>query len=364
MTFSEFCLILYPFLKDRCKNKADLFDCVVLNSINQDSTTVIEKISQLSDRQKHYLCNGHSSFSHLAGMIYPVLDTSKFEKILRGLVSNGVLKEAIAAFGSYIGNLREDNFAEKIAGEYKKIVSDSSAIYRSAQLRGTAELRSELFAENGGVCPCCGRSMTLDTTKENAMIAVKIDAFDVDSNSSSQNIGLCKRCAHLYDTGELEKDLAEVKKFLEKAAAIRDVAGSIAIHEKLMNAIEELLRTKAPLTQLNMTSLKINQKIDQNETPLLYNKVQDNVNRYFPFLDEMFSQFDGDADHSYDFLSSSIKMASILAESNTKDKNVIFCELVKKVSSAGSCDQIVAEIIVSYFIQSCEVFREIPKQSK
>ena len=56
-----------------------------------------------------------------------------------------------------------------------------------------------------------------------------------------------------------------------------------------------------------------------------------------------------------------LKLLFLKVEKNSKSIESIFNCLVNQVSNAAECEKSIAEIIVSYFIQSCEVFHEISK---
>ncbi len=363
MTFTELCEILYPFFKARCKSKADFFDLLILNSIGSNGGAVSQNIAKMSGKQKRNLCNGMYSISKIAIEIYPVLDTSALVDILNATIQGDSIDEFIEAFSGYISNMTKGNFAQKLADEFKEIILDNSAMFRSAQLQGTAIRRSQLFQEDDGLCPCCGKKLSLDTAAKNAILAVKIDEFDHDTGKPYKMIGLCVDCAKLDKLGKLDKDLVAIKGNLERKAKLHEQAGSVSVDEKLMEAIERLLKSpKSSKIDLSMKSLKINQKIDMQKELVFYNKIKGNVASYFPLLYKMFGELDGDDKRSYELLSSTIKTSFLIAEKKSQNKEDIFNLLVDQVSSAGNCDKSIAEIIVSYFVQSCEVFHEIPKQ--
>ena len=355
-------MMLEPFLKSRCKSKAEVFDLIVLNSISDAGSEIGQDIAKMTPKQKRNLFSGISSISRIAERIYPVLDTSGLVKVLEDTIQGDSLANFVETFSCYVGNVTKENFAQKVADQFKKIIFDSSATFRSAQLQGTATLRAQLFEEDDGICPCCGKSLSLNSADENAIVATKLDTFDSDTGRPYKMIGLCKDCANLYAIGKLDKDLAHAKERLEKKANLRKQAGTISVDGKLMSAIEILLKeSKTSDVVLNMKSLKINQKVDKENELFLYNKIKSNVAHYFPNLYKLFGELDGEERRSYELLSSTIRTAFLFAEKESQNKEDIFNLLVDKVSIAGCCDKSVAEIIVSYFVQSCEVFHEISK---
>lgn len=360
MTFSDLCRLIHPFLKGRCKNKAELFDLLILNSIRLENEGLREEIAHMTAKQKRNLCNGVYSISKIAEKIYPFLDMSDLIKILKDKIQGYALDDFVSTFGCYDGNVTKENFAEEVSNLLRRIILDNSVLFRSAQLEGTATLRSELFQEDAGICPTCGCPLNMDSSKENAIVAIGVDGSS--PHDATKSIGLCRKCAEKCRNGSLDKDLAKIKKSLEEKDDLRKQTGSIEIDEKLMAAIDCLLRQgNDTKVKLSMKSLKISQKIDKNENFALFAKIKMNVSSYFSMLYGMFGELDGEDKRSYEFLSASIKIAFLKAEKTSNNIEAIFNCLVNQVSRAAACEKSIAEIIVSYFVQSCEVFHEISK---
>lgn len=360
MTFSDLCRLIHPFLIGRCKSKAELFDLLILNCISAKNEGLRERISQMSAKQKRNLYEGKSSISKIAEKIYPYLDGSELIEIMSKEIAGYAVGDFVETFGYYIPDINKENFAKKFLEVLRKIVLDNSAMFRSAQLEGTASLRSELFEEDEGKCPNCGKSLSLDSSDEYAIVAIGLDGSS--PSSSTKSIGLCRKCAELHRNGELSKDITSLKDKVERLSSMRKQTCDISFDEKLANATDSLLRNcKSQRIKLSLKSLRISQKIDKDKEFALYNKIKSNVVMYFPLLYEMFSNLDGDKRRSYEVLSSSIKIACIKAEEKTKNKEEVFNCLTDEISTIADCEKSVAEIIVSYFVQSCEVFHEISK---
>lgn len=279
---------------------------------------------------------------------------------LKNEINGYLVDELVVTFGYYEKKISSNNYPEKIASMLKQILLDNSALFRSAQLEGTMTLRSHLFEEDEGLCPNCGKQITLDSSKDNAIVAIGLDGLS--PRKPEATIGLCRNCAELLRNNKLKKDLSSIKGSLEKRSLIKKQTCDIYFDDKLSDAVKKLLKKgEFSSVQISMKSLKINQKIDIKEEFSLYNKIRMNVVIYFTRLYKLFRSLDGDEQRSYDVLSSSIKTASIIAEQKTNNKEDVFNFLVDQISSMTNCEKSIAEIIVSYFVQSCEVFHEISK---
>lgn len=358
MTFSDLCRLVYPFLTRRCKSKAEVFDLLILNCISSKNEGLRDEISHISAKQKRNLFENRSSISKISEKIYPYLDTSTLVEILNEEITGFSIDDFVETFSCYVSEVNKENFATKCAETLRKILLDSSSLFRSVQLEGTATLRSKLFEEDNGKCPSCGKLLSLDSSEENAIVAIGLDGSS--PSASSKVIGMCRRCAELHRNGELKKDINSLKENVERLSSIRNQTCDISFDEKLIVAVDNLLRNcKSQKTKLSLRSLKISEKIDKNKDFALYNKIKSNVVMYFSSLYEMFSNLDGEKQRSYEVLSSSIKIACIRAEEKTKSKEEVFNYLTDEISIIASCEKSIAEIIVSYFVQSCEVFHEI-----
>lgn len=314
----------------------------------------------MSSKQKRNLCNGFSSISKISAKIYPVLDVSNLIEILKSEIQGYAIDDLVNTFSYYDGDINKKNFAEEVSNMLRKIILDNSALFRSAQLEGSATLRSELFQEDECVCPTCGCPLDMDSSKENAIVAIGLDGLS--PSKISKAIGLCRKCAEKYRAGLLEKNVEKIKRTLEERNELRKQIGSIDFNEKLVNAIDSLLRQSSHVEiKSKMKSLKISQKIDKEKDFALYVKIKTYVSSYFSILYNLFGDLDGEDKRSYELLSASIRIAFLKAEENSDNKEAIFNCLVNQVSNAANCEKSIAEIIVSYFVQSCEVFYEISK---
>ena len=360
MTFSDLCKLLHPCLRGRCKNKAELFDLLILNSMRSETEGLKEQIAKMSVKQKRNLCNGVYSISHIAEEIYPFMDTTDLVEVLKKEIKGDAADDLVETFSFYDNTIDKNNFAQKVSDVLREILLKNSSNFRSAQLEGTATLRAELFEEDDGVCPNCGCRLDLNSAETNAIVAIGLDGLS--PSSSSKAIGLCRRCAEKFRNGKIEKDLTQIKEKLREQSSLRNEVGLIAITEKLMTAIDSLLRRGGTAKiKLSMKSLKIDQKIDKKRDFALYNKVRLYVASYFPVLFDMFGKLDGEDERSYELLSASIEIACMNAERVSQSKEAVFNSLAEQVSRAANCEKSIAEIIVSYFVQSCEVFHETAK---
>lgn len=135
---------------------------------------------------------------------------------------------------------------------------------------------------------------------------------------------------------------------------------SISVDLELINALERLLESPGEnMVKLNLTALRIDKKIDPSTDSLLSKKVKSYVSEYFPTMNEFIHDKDGVSEKSFEKLAVTMRAVYLEANEKTGDKNRIFDSVVDIMQGMTGCSRIVAEIIVSYFVQDCEVFDEI-----
>ncbi|MBO6286213.1 MAG: hypothetical protein J6O18_07880 [Bacilli bacterium] len=131
--------------------------------------------------------------------------------------------------------------------------------------------------------------------------------------------------------------------------------------ERLTNAAKKLKSAKSDqLKRLSYKALRVNRKILPDNTMLL-SDIEDKVTRFFPFLMECFSEDDGLDGYSYDELSKSIRAIFESANAECATQEEVFETISKKIAAIVDETENVGRVIVAYFVQTCEVFNEIPE---
>ena len=145
--------------------------------------------------------------------------------------------------------------------------------------------------------------------------------------------------------------------FMEKEKANR-ATGDILFPDRLRSAVQKLVSLpNSGLANLSYNSLKIRQKIP-DDFLFLRQKIEDNVTRYFETLRQAFSDYDGE-NNCFQSLQKSVREMFINIEQTSLNLSEIFNLMSTKISAQINEDIIVGEIIVSFFVQTCEVFNEI-----
>ena len=226
-----------------------------------------------------------------------------------------------------------DSYSLKNSDEIKTIAADAHIM--------------ELMAEQAGMCPHCGRPI-----HNNTSTIIRID--------KCADMLLCVECAALAQNSDnLLSELAEKKSACQEQFGARDAISM----NKLSDDIRELLQIISygePLTQsdLHMSPLKVKRKVTEKQ---LRRKILNNVvDGMYEMVNEVIEDLAAQNKINVKNFRKSIRRMYEDASDQADDQSTIFNELVHYLYARSGMKYYEAcEILVSYFVQSCEVFNEI-----
>ena len=358
MTFSEFLTTLKKYVAPS-KTDADYFDLIFSNCLDSDDLS--DKLCKYGRVQKFYLLNGERSASAVAAKAIEHYSEDIFgEFILETIVYENV-NDLRKEFRGYGIKISKTDYDLSLAGAFRKILITEASKYRANTPHGNYKLRSMLLEENPtGICPClgCGNRLSLQPEENRRYLLLQCLFLDDGPKDYSNSIGICDEC---YQSKNFDfEDLRKKKTgFLSRIRALTEMEDPL-FSERLRLAAKKLVELRFEMdSKLSYKSLTIYQKISSDQ-PLLLNKIRNYIVTYFPLLREVFSESDGNG-YSFDSLSKSIHRMYLNAEIQGLDQSAIFSVLSTKISEVINEELIVGEIIVSFFVQTCEVFHEISK---
>lgn len=232
------------------------------------------------------------------------------------------------------------------------------------------------FAEVGGLCPLCGKALIQigktkyikqyeiahiypcnPTTKDTSALIGIIPPQDTEAFDNK--IALCLACHHTYDDDKTLDRYLELKSKKDRLLAetsIKNIIGNYQLEDDISDILSKLLtiddKTISSVS-LNTNALKIKEKIEDNYS-LLRRTIEGNVTKYYPLVQKMLKEIGSE---KFDNISIQIKSFYKKCTSLTHDKNIIFNQITEWVKIHSKNDnKIACEIIVSFFIQNCEVF--------
>ena len=244
--------------------------------------------------------------------------------------------------------IEEANYSCPLTGEklYKKVKGETLRKYRIVQIYPD------------------------DLTPEQSLEFDKIKPAPANYDSVDNLIALCPDCAAAYIHNPTPQ---EYERLLQKKNEIvRIHAGKIAASgSDLEKEIVEIIKAVIGInkrTQLKRFSdpVKVKDKI-RPEFYALQQEMEDRVVKYYPFIEEKFSALDGINGASFNVIRSEVNVVYQKLEAAGMNQEEICDELsnwILESFSFGSSHKTAGYIVVSFFIQLCDVFRPIKEPTE
>ena len=178
--------------------------------------------------------------------------------------------------------------------------------------------------------------------------------------SGSTDIIICADCERVISSYSEEKLVALAKK-QEIADTLNTVRDDVAC-EKLDGEIETVLRLVHDLdgsddTRLKLDPVTIDRKITDTR---LRDRVRGDVLPLFDGVNSILERLDGERVFNSERFAKQIKRAYEDTKDSGLSQRQIYDLLVEKLNSkSGGQYKTACEVIISYFVQRCEVFDEI-----
>lgn len=240
-----------------------------------------------------------------------------------------------------------------------------------------------LYSEVEGMCPLCPNSLMyeknsqnrknfeiahiypLNPKKEELELLNREEKLSSNPNNLNNLICLCVSCHTKFDkprTLDEYKELVAIKKALLRQTKDKALWNNTKIEKDIEEIIRILATEEIDLSKediLKYDPKEIDRKVNDTITPLTKRKIHRNVQDYFQIVKSKFIELDKITPLTTETISSQVKTHFLLLckEHKKINQKVIFDALVSWVSKRTKQDNDDAsEILISYFIQNCEVF--------
>lgn len=240
------------------------------------------------------------------------------------------------------------------------------------------------FDEVNGVCPLCGVFL-MHTKKSKSKvfeiahiypnspnlleqaILTDVEKLGGDSEDFRNKIALCKTCHRNYDSNKTVDDymkLLNIKKTLlsrqlSKAdMSLTNIEDDIYYVMNMLSSPENIKLIE--LEQLSLSALRISEKVE-NEYHLLKRNIEFNTSNYYCFIQNEFKNLNQSKKNRFELIASAVHNAYLHCSSNTEDKELIFVQLTEWLKSKTNGNDEACRIIISFFVQNCEVYDKIAK---
>ena len=241
-------------------------------------------------------------------------------------------------------------------------------------------LKMSLLCDVGGRCPLC--SLQLLSNRQNKLTRVfdvahiyPLNATDKEKallkneerlskeiNCEENYIPLCKPCHKIYDTKktvEEYRQLVAIKKQTIKTKSLIETWDNQSLHEDISNVVidlENLSQSDINKAALSLDALKLKDKTDNSFGLINESKVTNYIVNFYNPIDRAFKRIEKQRSTTT-FIFTQIRSYYCAQVFNDLDQSEIFenmCRWIMSCTSINSTEK--SEVIVSYFIQHCEVF--------
>lgn len=234
--------------------------------------------------------------------------------------------------------------------------------------------------EVDGKCPKCGRALffskggkklkryeiahiyPLNARPEEILELKHEERLSSDLNAFENLIALCVACHTELDklrTAEEYRDLLAIKKGLLQRAEQQEIQSQYQLQEDIRHVISGLDSVAAPITgvALNYDPKKVDDKLDQTMPHSTKNKIKHNVSDYFQYVRMRFEELERENPNLSELISLQVKTFYVQQKRLQLSQHAIFVNIVSWfIAKTKPATVEAAEIVASYFVQSCEVF--------
>lgn len=279
-------------------------------------------------------------------------------------------------FKSYDASANSTNIARKLADVFVEIIRTSagivepSALERQRQSQNELDLRNQygdyLLNETGYACPFpgCGHSLITSSATGRAINSFNVVLIDKAEGPQIENLlAVCPSCYATYsidDNPRKSSELKNIKKILAEHQKSIQLLDSLSLEEGIVGVLSQIKKLKMKdIEESSLDPKELTQKIDPNENLILYNTIKSLVSIYYPSIHDIMINADKRGDIDYDEVQDQIHAMYKKLNKAKKTKEEIFNEIVEKIHKVSLYEEIYCQIVVSFFVQKCEVFDAI-----
>ncbi len=386
--FSKFAQLTAPILKGKMSQAEYARTLLILAC---DFTGIDDDpVSQRDDEALKSYYTGSRGIGSIAAEISRYTDTQVFERYLENMELRFDAEMALyKALSPYCPTMTDTSIYQSASELLNRIVLRASkgrkgTVSNDTQLNQDKQLEAALIQESNGKCAFCSKRLT--TIKRGALITcaevtritpVAINSVErltyeksgitlPEAGSADDYIALCKDCssAYLHDSssGKVKRALKAKDRLKTRQIAL-DRLDRVPIEDEIAEAIEKLCGVKqGEATALRMDALALCNKISAKE-PLLKDRISNDVAKYYRFIEDNFRRLSDTLNLNFDTLiAAQVNMAFESIRTIDDNQSVTYQLLVDWLQEkTGSRSREACEILISFFVQNCEVFDELPK---
>lgn len=331
----------------------------------KDDNPVIDQ----SDQTFKSYFNGTRPIRAFTKKIIRYVEPELFKSYIGGM-GDGTAENLVQKFEKDCPGINSYNVTEVLARLFENILLEISSSGKTLPVtnKGKGLLKDNmgirLVIETDATCPndWCSNSLQVDYGDRVDLIYEVLKIDESGAEEFENLLAVCPECASKIKqnhTAQMTNRLVEIKHRLMEI----DRQSSILTSERLEKGVEKVLEKisiadEDELVPLNYNPVPVRQKIEKKYNPL-YFKVKAYVIPYFDKVDDWLKQMDQDGRQHYRAFSNAMKINWLKLKMDDVSQPDAFEQLVNWLETNTHEDRMACEIVVSYFIQKCEVFDAI-----
>ncbi len=370
LEFKEFFNLMKPILNGRANANLVRELVSMITSLDSD----IDPSESQKDNTLRAYANGSRELSDdYARSIIDCLDYRNFVESINSR-DDAIISRLAEDFSSIDASITPENVGEKAADIFVDILHRQAGGGRKGVSSTISNRRynlkykygERLLIETQGSCPNkCGKPLYI-SRNEKSIPSYEVTVIDGNEAIDDYDnlIALCPDCHNLYSLAPNEDDIEEmieIKNMLKDREFSEKGLSVLSIEKGIENILENLGGVDySSLPKLNYDAVKVKDKIYKNDF-LLIRKNIENVTSYFLFIDEKLKGMEKENKIHYEELSIQVRLAYLEARKIMNGQEQIYESLVDWLVTKTKQRRDSCEIMISYFVQKCEVFDAITK---
>lgn len=249
----------------------------------------------------------------------------------------------------------------------------------SKRKKPTENMGLVLFDEVGGICPKCTKPLMKkskgqmtklyevahiypNSPRPHEIELLKAEAkLSEDVDDESNLIALCRDCHKIFDnprTIEGYREMVSIKKELQRLSSLKKSWFDNSIDDEIKKVIASLASFSGEsLEELSLEAITVDSKSDETLSGLVKLKIKNNVRYFYSDIKSKFAELDKAMPYTSDTIYCQVKTYYLKLKKQNLDQTQIFSALTDWVKNTTDCKNIeVSEVIVSFFVQNCEVY--------
>lgn len=183
-----------------------------------------------------------------------------------------------------------------------------------------------------------------------------------DIESVDNLIPLCLKCHKMQDDHTTVEDymsLYNLKKQYQGLYKARLIASESCLEPEVKKVLESLnMVDSSDLVELTYIPVKIAEKV---ENKILQKKIQSNVVQYFNFVKDQLQALDHIKCGKFELIATQVHQVFLRISQTDLFQEYVFDQIVEWLQNKVNSDRSASEIVVSFFVQNCEVFNALTK---